>query len=164
MNIKQANWMTGHVVSLATSAHLVGLVINNTKIEEFVCPPNISQTVAVRTVKLAHRPRIASTTIKLISKPLLLSILWILLNTIKRIRTPGTPTSPMWTWIICCCYIWQINLYYIIFSTIAYSPVAQQSECATDNRVLTGSNPTEAFLKLLQFPLPQFASVFRKIH
>ena len=39
-----------------------------TKIDEFVCQPNISQTVAVRTVKLAHRPRIASTTIKLISK------------------------------------------------------------------------------------------------
>ena len=25
------------------------------KIEEFVCPPNISETVAVRTTKLAHR-------------------------------------------------------------------------------------------------------------
>ena len=37
-----------------------------TKIEEFVCPPNISETVAVRTVKLAHRPHIASTTIKFI--------------------------------------------------------------------------------------------------
>ena len=46
-----------------------------TKIDEFVCPPNISETVAVRTVKLAHRPRIASTTIKLISKPISLSIL-----------------------------------------------------------------------------------------
>ena len=44
-----------------------------TNIEEFVCPPNISETVAVRTVKLAHRPHIASTTIKLISKIILLS-------------------------------------------------------------------------------------------
>ena len=44
-----------------------------TQVEEFVCPPNISETVAVRTVKLAHRPHIASTTIKLISKLILLS-------------------------------------------------------------------------------------------
>ena len=36
---------------------------------------NISETVAIRTVKLAHRPRIASTTIKFISKPILLFIL-----------------------------------------------------------------------------------------
>ena len=49
--------------------------IYTTKIDGVVCPPNISETVAVRTVKLAHRPRIASTTIKLISKPILLSIL-----------------------------------------------------------------------------------------
>ena len=35
---------------------------------------------------------------------------------------------------------------------------------ATDNRVLTGSNPTKAVWKLLQFPLPHFASVFRKRH
>ena len=32
--------------------------IYTTKIEEFVCPPNISETVDVRTMKLAHRPRI----------------------------------------------------------------------------------------------------------
>ena len=38
--------------------------------------------------------------------------------------------------------------------------MAQQSERATDNRVLTGSNPTEAFWKLLQFPLPQFPVSF----
>ena len=49
--------------------------IYTTKIDGVVCPPNISETLAVRTVKLAHRPRIASTTIKLISKPILLSIL-----------------------------------------------------------------------------------------
>ena len=46
-----------------------------TKIDGVVCPPNISETVAVRTMKLAHRPRIAWTTIKFISKPILLSIL-----------------------------------------------------------------------------------------
>ena len=44
-------------------------------IYEFVCPPHISETVAVRIMKLAHRPRIASTTITLISKSILLSIL-----------------------------------------------------------------------------------------
>ena len=49
--------------------------IYTTKIEGVVCPPNISETVAVRTMKLTHRPRIASTTIKLISKPILLPIL-----------------------------------------------------------------------------------------
>ncbi len=43
-----------------------------------VCPPNISETVAGRLMKLAHRQRIASTTIKLISKTFLLSILSIL--------------------------------------------------------------------------------------
>ena len=51
------------------------IYIYTTKIDGVVCPPNISETVAVRTVKLAHRPRIASTTIKLISKPILLSVL-----------------------------------------------------------------------------------------
>ena len=56
-----------------------------TKIDEFVCPPNISETVAVRIMTLAHRPPIASITIKLISKPILLSILSILLKTIQRI-------------------------------------------------------------------------------
>ena len=47
--------------------------ISTTKIDEFACPTNISETVAVRTLKLAHRPRIASITIKLISKPSVLS-------------------------------------------------------------------------------------------
>ena len=47
---------------------------------EFVCPQDISQTVDVRIIKLAHRPRIASKTNKLISKPILLSILSILLK------------------------------------------------------------------------------------
>ena len=36
-----------------------GEIIYTTKIEEFVCPPNISETVAVRIMKVAHRPRIA---------------------------------------------------------------------------------------------------------
>ena len=58
-------------------------IIYTTKIEEFVCPPNISETVAVRIMKLTRHPRIASTTIKLISKPILLSILSILLKTIQ---------------------------------------------------------------------------------
>ena len=35
------------------------LLIYNTKIDEFDCPPNTSETVAVRIMKLAHRPRIA---------------------------------------------------------------------------------------------------------
>ena len=46
----------------------------NTKIDEFVCPSNISETVAVRIMKLTHHAPIASTTIKLISKPILMSI------------------------------------------------------------------------------------------
>ena len=65
----------------------------------------------------AHRPRIASTTIKLISKPILLSILSILLKPIERIGAEYPKQRP---------YkhvlngqgaaVWQINLYYIIFS------------------------------------------------
>ena len=43
-----------------------------------------------------------------------------------------------------------------------WGAVAQWLERATDNRVIAGSNPTEAFWKLWQFPLPHFASVFRK--
>ena len=42
--------------------------------------------------------------------------------------------------------------------------VAQWLERATDNRVVAGSNPAEAVWKLWQFPLPHFASVFRKRH
>ena len=59
--------------------------IYTTKIDVVVCPPNISETVAGRLMKLAHRPRIASTMIKLISKPILLPILQILLKTIQPI-------------------------------------------------------------------------------
>ena len=53
-------------------------IIYTTKIDGVVCPPNISETVAGRLMKLAHRQRIASATIKLIFKNVLLSILSIL--------------------------------------------------------------------------------------
>ena len=52
---------------LATS-HCKTSHIYTTKIDGVVFPPNISETVAGRLIKLAHRQRIASTTIKLISK------------------------------------------------------------------------------------------------
>ena len=61
------------------------LFIYTTKIDGVVCPPNISEAVAGRLMKLAHRPRIASTMIKLISKPILLPIYLILVKTIQRI-------------------------------------------------------------------------------
>ena len=75
---------------------LTVVYVYTTKIDGSVCPPNISETVTVRTVKLAHRPRIASTTIKFISKPILLSILYIILKKIQPIgadakRKPSTP-------------------------------------------------------------------------
>ena len=38
--------------------------------------------------------------------------------------------------------------------------VGSRLERATYNRVITVSNPVEAVQKLLQFPLPHFASVF----
>ena len=44
----------------------------------------------------------------------------------------------------------------------AWGAVAQWIERATDNRVVARSNPTETAWKLWQFPLPHFASVFRK--
>ena len=47
---------------------LTQTVIYTTKIDGVVCPPNISETVAGRFMKLAHRQRIASTTTKLIPK------------------------------------------------------------------------------------------------
>ena len=40
------------------------ILIYTTKIDGVVCPPNISETVADRLMKLAHRQRIASTTIQ----------------------------------------------------------------------------------------------------
>ena len=69
--------------------------IYTTKIDGVVCPPNISETVAGRLMKLAHRPRIASTMIKLISKPILLPILLILVKTVQRIvADPKRKLSP----------------------------------------------------------------------
>ena len=69
--------------------------IYTTKIDGVVCPPNISETVATRIMKLTHRPRIASTMIKLISKPILLPILLILVKTIQRIvADPKRKLSP----------------------------------------------------------------------
>ena len=74
-------WASNHIcgpgLGLSCRALVVSLDIYTctTKIDGVVCPPNISETVAVTTVKLAHRPRIASTTIKFISKPILLAIL-----------------------------------------------------------------------------------------
>ena len=45
-----------------------------------------------------------------------------------------------------------------------WGAVAQWIERATDNRVVARSNPTETAWQLWQFPLPHFASVFRKRH
>ena len=71
------------------------MIIYTTKIDGVVCPPNISESVATRIMKLAHRPRIASTMIKLISKPILLPILLILVNTIQRmVADPKRKLSP----------------------------------------------------------------------
>ena len=67
--------------------------IYTTKRDGVVCPPNISETVAGRLMKLAHRPRIASTMI--ISKPILLPILLFLVKTIQRIvADPKRKLSP----------------------------------------------------------------------
>ena len=96
--------------------------IYTTKREEFVCPPNISETVAVRIMKLAHRPRIASTTIKLISKPILLSIFINFIKTIQRIGAEY-PKHRQDKHVLFGAATWQINLYYIIFSTYPYRPI-----------------------------------------
>ena len=61
-------------IMIITIVTMVIVEIYTTKIEEFVCPPNIFETVAVRTMKLAHRPRIAPITIKRISKQIFLPI------------------------------------------------------------------------------------------
>ena len=42
--------------------------------------------------------------------------------------------------------------------------MAQWLEHVPDDSVVAGSNPTEAACKILQFPLPHFASVFWKRH
>ena len=69
-----------------------GVVANyTTKIDTFVCSPHISETVPVRIMKLAHRSRIASTTKRIISKQMLLSILSILFKTIQPISAGPSP-------------------------------------------------------------------------
>ena len=78
LNYNVEAWMKGAVKKEIIYCSITLDTIYTTKIDEFVCPPNISETVAIRIKKLAHRPRIASPTIKLISKPILLSILSIL--------------------------------------------------------------------------------------
>ena len=76
-------------------AKIILVHIYTTKIDGVVCPPNISETVAGRLMKLAHRQRIASTTIKLISTTFLLSILSILVKTFQRIvADPKRKLSP----------------------------------------------------------------------
>ena len=45
-----------------------------------------------------------------------------------------------------------------------WGAVAKWLERATDDRVVAGSNPTEITWKLWKFPLPNFASAFRKRH
>ena len=79
------------------------IVIYTTKIDELVCPPNTSEPLTVRIIKLAHRPHIASTTFNLTSKSILLSFLSIifLLKTIQPIsagqkanQSCGDETSP----------------------------------------------------------------------
>ena len=50
-----------------------------------------------------------------------------------------------------------------LVSTV-FSRLYQWLECATDDGVFAGSNPTEAAWKLWQFRLPHFTSLFRKIH
>ena len=66
-----SDWLNPFYLGTMSASAYIG----TTKIDGVVCPPNISETVAGRLMKLAHRPSIASTTIKLISKPILLSIL-----------------------------------------------------------------------------------------
>ena len=66
-------------------------VIYTNKIDGVVCPPNISETVAGRLMKLAHRQRIASTTIKLISKKITVHFINFSKKTIRRIvADPGS--------------------------------------------------------------------------
>ena len=110
------------------------LTIYSIKINEFVCSPNISETIAVGTMKLAHRPGIASTTIKLISKSILLSILSIFIknNSANRhwpqakivaaiclftVIRPTLFSSVSWK-IWCCNLADQFVLYYFLFLSV----------------------------------------------
>ena len=125
--------------------------IYTTKIGTFVCPPHISETVAVTIMKLAHRPHIASATKTLISKKNYCPFDQFYLRQFKRIGTPSTPN------------IAQINMDNVVLLSdrslciilcsplIRISAVAQRLECATDN---TGSNHTEVVWKLFNFLYP----------
>ena len=113
--------------SVITCPFLTVITIYTTKIGEFACPPNISETIVIRIMKFAHRPPIASTTIKLISKPMLLSILYfkkksanrhwpeaqivdaICLFTVIR-ATPLVSIS----WIISCCQLQICIIWFIL--------------------------------------------------
>ena len=135
-----------------------------TKLDTCVCPPHVSETVAVRIMKLAHRPRIASTTNKLISKKNYCPFYQFNLRQFKRFGTPSTPNIALIN-MDNLGLLSDRSLCVILFSLlIRISAVAQRLECATDNRVFTGSSSAVAVWKLLQFPLPHFASVFRKRH
>ena len=65
---------------------------------------------------------------------------------------------------VACGVMIQHFLHMLSVTPTDWSAVAQWIERATDNRVVAGSNPAEAVWKLWQFPLPHFASVFRKRH
>ena len=49
-----------------------------------------------------------------------------------------------------------IIFFSLLIHIVQWGAVAQRLERATDNRVFTGSNPTEAVWKLLQLTLPHF--------
>ena len=87
--------MTRYDWSERTRMHTVAVAIYTTKIHGVVCPPNISETVAGRLMKLAHRQRIASTTIKLISKKMYCPFYQFYLKYFQRIDAdPKRKLSP----------------------------------------------------------------------
>ena len=113
-------------------------------------------------MKLAHRPRIASTTKTLISKQILLSIDQFYLRKFKRIGTPSTPNIARINNLV---LLSDRSLCIILVSPlIRISALAQRLECATDNRMFTGSNHSEVVWNLfsISFTPLNFASVFRK--
>ena len=75
----------------------------------------------VRIMKFAHHSRIASTTIKLISKPILLSILKIILKTFQPIGagTPNIAQINMQSAGCWCCHLAdQFVLYYFLYLSV----------------------------------------------
>ena len=73
-----------------SSHHWLMFSIYTTKIVECVCPPTISETVAVRTMILAQCPRIASITIKLFQNKFYYPFYTLYLKKMHPIRA-GTP-------------------------------------------------------------------------